>query len=56
MSYKKMLRDAELRNQAFFNQLKLTSPSAAAKKRSAKVRQRRRVEADERQDADMPGG
>jgi hypothetical protein len=44
ISFKKMLRDAEQRNQAFFDQLKLGSPSAAAKKRSAKVRERRRAE------------
>ena len=48
MSYKKMLRDAELRNKTFFDQLKLESPSAAAKKRSAKVRERRRVDANQR--------
>jgi hypothetical protein len=44
ISYKKMLRDAELRNQTFFDQLKLDSPSAAAKKRSAKVRELRRAD------------
>lgn len=44
MSYRKMLRDAELRSAAYFDQLKLESPSAAAKKRSAKVRERRRME------------
>jgi hypothetical protein len=53
VSYKKMLRDAELRNKAFFDQLKLASPSAAAKKRSAKVRERRRTDANESQDADV---
>jgi hypothetical protein len=41
MSFKKMLRDAELRNQAFFDQLKLGSPSAAAKRRAAKIRARK---------------
>jgi hypothetical protein len=40
ISFKKMLRDAELRNQAFFDQLKLGSPSAAAKRRAAKIRGR----------------
>jgi hypothetical protein len=44
ISFKKMLRDAEQRNQAFFDQLKLGSPSLAAKKRSARVRERRRVD------------
>lgn len=44
MSYRKMLRDAELRNRAYFDQLKLESPSAAAKKRSAKVRERKRAD------------
>jgi hypothetical protein len=44
MSYKKMLRDAEIRNRAFFEQLKLESPSSAAKKRSARVRERRTAE------------
>lgn len=43
VSFKKLLRDAERRNQAFFEQLKLDSPSAAAKRRSAKVRERRRI-------------
>jgi hypothetical protein len=40
ISFKKMLRDAEQRNQAFFDQLKLGSPSAAAKRRAAKTRER----------------
>jgi len=40
ISFKKMLRDAELRNQAFFDQLRLGSPSAAAKRRAAKIRGR----------------
>ncbi len=44
MSYAKMLRDAEVRNNAFFEQLGLGSPSAAAKRRSAKARERRKVE------------
>ncbi|HEY1474874.1 MAG TPA: hypothetical protein VGF53_12415 [Pseudolabrys sp.] len=43
ISFKKMLRDAEQRNQAFFDQLNLGSPSVAAKKRSARVRERRRA-------------
>jgi len=41
ISFKKMLRDAEARNQAFFNQLTLGSPSLAAKKRQAKAREKR---------------
>lgn len=41
ISFQKMLRDAENRNKAFFDQLTLGSPSLAAKKRQAKVRQRR---------------
>ncbi|MCW3846341.1 ATP-binding protein [Sphingomonas sp. LB-2] len=41
ISFKKMLRDAEIRNQAFFNQLTLGSPSLAAKKRQAKAREKR---------------
>ena len=36
ISFKKMLRDAELRNRAFFNRLKLGSPSARAKARLAR--------------------
>lgn len=36
ISFKKMLRDAEIRNRAFFERLKLTSPSARAKMRAAK--------------------
>ncbi|HWZ40191.1 MAG TPA: hypothetical protein VNY08_18015, partial [Bradyrhizobium sp.] len=48
MSYRRMLRDAEIRNQAFFDQLKLESPSAAAKKRSATVRERRTADVSER--------
>lgn len=43
VSYAKMLRDAEIRNNAYFEQLGLGSPSAAAKKRSAKARERRRA-------------
>jgi hypothetical protein len=39
-----MLRDAELRNKAYFDQLSLDSPSLAAKKRAAKVRKRRKIE------------
>lgn len=46
ISYGKMLRDAELRSRTFFEQLKLESPSAAAKKRSAKVRERRKAGTD----------
>lgn len=38
ISFSKMLRDAELRNQAFFDQLKLGSPSLAAKRRAARSR------------------
>lgn len=38
ISFAKMLRDAELRNQTFFDQLKLGSPSLAAKRRAAKSR------------------
>jgi hypothetical protein len=45
ISYIKMLRDAEVRNRAFFDQLGLGSPSAAAKKRSAKAREKRQSEA-----------
>ncbi|MBJ7578044.1 hypothetical protein JHC09_09115 [Devosia sp. MC532] len=41
ISFAKMLRDAEVRNSAFFNQLGLSSPSLAAKKRAAKARDRR---------------
>lgn len=41
ISFQKMLRDAEIRNQAFFNQLTLGSPSLAAKKRQAKARTKR---------------
>lgn len=44
ISYAKMLRDAETRNTAFFEQLGLGSPSAAAKRRSARARSRRKVE------------
>ncbi len=36
-----MLRDAENRNKAFFDQLTLGSPSLAAKKRQAKAREKR---------------
>jgi hypothetical protein len=43
ISFKKMLRDAEQRNQTFFDQLNLGSPSLAAKKRSARARERRRT-------------
>ena len=43
ISFKKMLRDAEQRNQVFFDQLDLGSPSVKAKLRSAKVRERQRV-------------
>jgi hypothetical protein len=43
ISFKKMLRDAERRNQAFFDQLNLGSPSLAAKKRSARIREKRRA-------------
>lgn len=41
ISFKKMLRDAEMRNQAYFDQLSLGSPSLAAKKRAAKARKKR---------------
>jgi hypothetical protein len=44
-SYAKMLRDAEARNKAFFDQLGLGSPSAAAKRRSAKAREKRKAAA-----------
>lgn len=44
MSFNKMLRDAELRNKAYFDQLSLDSPSLAAKKRAAKVRTRRKID------------
>jgi len=47
ISFKKMLRDAEQRNQAFFDQLKLGSPSAAAKRRAAKTRERRKLKVEE---------
>jgi hypothetical protein len=45
VSFKKLLRDAELRNKAFFDQLGLGSPSVKAKQRSARVRTRRRERA-----------
>ena len=45
ISFAKMLRDAEQRNQAFFDQLKLGSPSLAAKKRAARSRERKRMTA-----------
>lgn len=41
ISFLKMLRDAENRNKAFFDQLTLGSPSLAAKKRQAKAREKR---------------
>ncbi|WP_340693481.1 ATP-binding protein [Hyphomonas sp.] len=41
ISFHKMLRDAELRNQSFFDQLKLGSPSLAAKKRAARKREKK---------------
>lgn len=47
ISYRKMLRDAETRNKVFFDQLKLGSPSAAAKKRSARVSAKREAEGGE---------
>ncbi len=40
MSFRKMLRDAERRNQAFFDALDLESPSLAAKRRAARARNR----------------
>jgi hypothetical protein len=40
ISFAKMLRDAELRNKVFFDQLKLASPSLAAKKRAARKREK----------------
>lgn len=46
ISFHKMLRDAELRNQAFFDQLKLGSPSAAAKRRAAKARDKARTKSE----------
>ncbi|CAO4145897.1 hypothetical protein DHODJN_09995 [Methylorubrum extorquens] len=46
ISFSKMLRDAEMRNQSFFDQLKLGSPSLAAKKRAARSRERRQVRAE----------
>lgn len=45
ISFAKMLRDAEVRNKAFFDQLGLGSPSAAAKRRSATARERRKASA-----------
>lgn len=45
ISFAKMLRDAELRNQAFFDQLKLGSPSLAAKRRAARTRERQKSKA-----------
>lgn len=44
ISFAKMLRDAELRNQVYFDQLKLGSPSLAAKKRAARSRERKRTQ------------
>ncbi|TQF43459.1 hypothetical protein UNPF46_02365 [Bradyrhizobium sp. UNPF46] len=43
ISFKKMIRDAEHRNQAFFDELNLGTPSLAAKKRSARIREKRRA-------------
>lgn len=43
ITFSKMLRDAELRNQSFFDQLKLGSPSLAAKRRAARSRDRRQA-------------
>ena len=47
ISFQKMLRDAENRNRAFFDQLTLGSPSLAAKRRQAKARHRREVDKQE---------
>lgn len=44
ISFAKMLRDAELRNQTFFDQLKLGSPSLAAKRRAARKREKQKLE------------
>jgi hypothetical protein len=44
MSFKKMLRDAERRNQIFFDQLSLGSPSLAARERAVRSRERRQIE------------
>lgn len=41
ITFSKMLRDAERRNESFFDQLKLGSPSLAAKRRAARSRERR---------------
>lgn len=46
ISFQKMLRDAEMRNKAFFHQLKLGSPSLAAKTRAAGARERRKAKND----------
>jgi hypothetical protein len=46
MSFRKMLRDAERRNQAFFDALDLDSPSLAAKKRAARARERLGAKSD----------
>jgi hypothetical protein len=46
ISFAKMLRDAELRNKVFFDQLKLGSPSLAAKRRAARARERNKVEVE----------
>lgn len=53
ISFNKMLRDAELRNQLYFDQLKLGSPSAAAKKRAARQRDKQKspVELEKAADA-----
>lgn len=45
ISFAKMLRDAEIRNQAFFEQLKLGSPSLAAKRRAARKREKQKEDA-----------
>lgn len=45
ITFSKMLRDAERRNQSFFDQLKLGSPSLAAKRRAARSRERRQSQA-----------
>ena len=57
ISFQKMLRDAGLRNQVFFDQLKLGSPSLAAKKRAAGARERRRAKDSAiSAEAPQPGG
>jgi hypothetical protein len=47
MSFRKMLRDATIRNEAFFKALKLDSPSRMARKRAAKSRNQSATESVE---------